>query len=302
MNQSIIDYFTSFLSWPMYYINTILRYKKTYKNFTHVFFKSFRNNFPISGVLKNGDTIILKSRFDSGAVTNNFKDYFFWDDDILHITNPKYPELKFVGTQKNGDIQSVFFDEVYTTLDVNNKIVVDIGANIGDSAIYFAVKGAKKVIALEPFPKNFELAKKNIELNNLTDKIELIQAGCSSKSGTMTIDDKSTGPRSILSELSEGLTIPLLSLDDITKKYNIISGILKIDCEGCEQDAILNSSESTIQKFSQMFIEYHYGYRELEKKINHLGYSLNISRPTCNPLVTPKMQIGDIISKKNLSK
>ena len=205
----------------MYYINTILRYKKTYKNFTHVFFKSFRNNFPISGVLKNGDKIILKSRFDSGAVTNNFKDYFFWDDDILHVTNPKYPELKFVGTQKNGDIQSVFFDEVYTTLDVNNKIVVDIGANIGDSAIYFAVKGAKKVIALEPFPKNFELAKKNIELNNLTDKIELIQAGCSSKSGTMTIDDKSTGPRSILSELSEGLTIPLLSLDDITKKYNI---------------------------------------------------------------------------------
>jgi len=301
LNQSIMDYFTSFLSWPMYYINTILRYKKTYKNFLHVFFRSFRNDFPIRGILKNDDIIILKSRFDSGAITKNFKDYFFWNGDILHVTNPNFPELQFVGTEKNGDIQAVFFDEVYRELDVYDKLVVDIGANIGDSAIYFAIKGAKKVIALEPFLQNYKLAKKNIELNNLNDKIEIIQAGCSDKSGKIKIDNGSTGPCSILSEIEDGSEIPIISLDDIVKKYNIDSGILKMDCEGCEQTVILNSSKDTIQKFSQIFIEYHYGYKDLKEKLNHLGYSLNISRPTCNPFVTPKMQIGDIISKKNSS-
>ena len=299
MNQSILDYFSSFLSWPGYYVKTIFRYKKTYKNFFHVFLKSFRNNFPITAILKNGDMIVLKSRFDSGAVTNNFQDYFFWNDDVLHVTNPNLSELKFVGADKNGDIQAVFFDEVYAELDVQDKIVVDIGANIGDTAIYFAIKGAKKVIALEPFSQNYELAKKNIELNNLTDKIELIQAGCSGISGTIKISSESDGPCSILSEVSEGLEIPLLSLDDIVKKYNIDSGILKIDCEGCEQDVILNSSEKTLQKFSQIFIEYHYGYKDLKEKLTKLNFLSTISRPTCNPLISYPMQIGDIFSEQN---
>lgn len=302
MNQSIIDYFSSFLSWPAYYVNTIFRYKKTYKNFLHVFFRSFRNNFPITGILKNGDTIILKSRFDSGAVTKNFQDHFFWNNDILHVTHPNLPELKFVGAQKNGDIQAVFFDEVYGKLDIQDKIVVDIGANIGDTAIYFAIKGAKKVIALEPFSQNYKLAKQNIELNNLTDKIELIQAGCAGTSGTIKISNKSDGPCSILSEVSEGLEIPLISLDDIVKKYNIDSGILKIDCEGCEQDVILNSSKTTLKKFSQMFIEYHYGYKDIKEKLSKLDYLLNISRPTCNPLISKTMQIGDIFSKQKYQK
>ena len=103
LNQSIIDYLFSFFSWPKYYVNSIIRYKRTYKNFFHVFFEVFRNNFPIKGILKNGDVITLRSRFDSGAITCNFKDYFYWDGEIAHITNPNLPKAKFLGAEKNGD-------------------------------------------------------------------------------------------------------------------------------------------------------------------------------------------------------
>jgi FkbM family methyltransferase len=34
--------------------------------------------------------------------------------------------------------------------------VINIGAFVGDSTIYFAVKGAKRIIAIEPHPKAFE--------------------------------------------------------------------------------------------------------------------------------------------------
>ena len=55
----------------------------------------------------------------------------------------------------------------------NGKPIIfwDVGANIGDSSIYFALKGAKKVIALEPLPANYEMAVKNIELNNFKNII-----------------------------------------------------------------------------------------------------------------------------------
>ena len=298
MNQSIVDYFSSFFSWPKYYLNTFIRYRKTYQNFTHVFKNSFKNNFPITAILKNGEQIELHSRFDSGAITCNFKDYFHWEGDIVHITNPDLAPAKFIGAKNNGDIHTVFFKNEYSILDLKDKIVVDVGANIGDSAIYFALRGAKKVIAIEPFPENFRLAQKNIELNNLGGKIELIQAGCASHSGKITLDPSSVGPCSILSNTENGIQIPLLSLDEIIEKYHVDSGILKLDCEGCERDVILNSSSESLKKFSQLFVEYHYGYRDLESKLKKSGFSLKITRPYWNPMFTANMQIGDIVAVK----
>ena len=53
----------------------------------------------------------------------------------------------------------VFLNEAYPFLPVNGKTVIDIGGYIGDTAIYFIMKGAKKVIALEPFLQTFQFKK-----------------------------------------------------------------------------------------------------------------------------------------------
>jgi hypothetical protein len=42
----------------------------------------------------------------------------------------------------------VFVDEEWGFLDVNGRVVVDVGAFVGDSSIYFALKGAKKSLQL----------------------------------------------------------------------------------------------------------------------------------------------------------
>jgi len=49
----------------------------------------------------------------------------------------------------------------------DNKIVIDIGASIAESALYFVLRGAKKILCFEPIPKVFAMAKENVELNNL---------------------------------------------------------------------------------------------------------------------------------------
>mgnify|MGYP001770829427 CR=1 FL=1 len=53
----------------------------------------------------------------------------------------------------------------YDFLDVNCKGVVDIGASIGDTLVYFTLRGAK-VIAFEPFPKMFKLRKRMLKRTN----------------------------------------------------------------------------------------------------------------------------------------
>ncbi|HDD64256.1 MAG TPA: hypothetical protein ENF53_03775 [Thermoprotei archaeon] len=49
-------------------------------------------------------------------------------------------------------VRAVFYKETYRFLDVKDKVVIDVGAWVGDSSVYFALKGAKKVIAMEPHP------------------------------------------------------------------------------------------------------------------------------------------------------
>ena len=62
-------------------------------------------------------------------------------------------------------ILEVFNYGEYGQLDVRNKVVIDVGASIGDSAIHFALKGAKKVIAIEPHPGAYAEMLININLN-----------------------------------------------------------------------------------------------------------------------------------------
>ena len=83
-------------------------------------------------------------------------------------------------------IVETFIEEQYKNLNVKDKNVIDVGANIGDSAIYFALKGATHVYAFEPYPYSYNLAKENIKLNGLKDIITLINEGCG-KNGAIRI-------------------------------------------------------------------------------------------------------------------
>jgi len=71
--------------------------------------------------------------------------------------------------------------------DLKEKDVVDIGANIGDFSIYFAVLGAKKVIGVKPLPNVANCAINNVNLNNLENKIKIINAGLSINNGFISV-------------------------------------------------------------------------------------------------------------------
>jgi FkbM family methyltransferase len=178
-------------------------------------------------------------------------------------------------------IKEQFIDEQYKQLDVKNRVVIDIGANIGDSAIYFALKGAKHVYAFEPYPYSYMSAIKNIRLNKLDDKITLLNEGCG-KSGfiTMAEDTKNYGGSDLRnSKNGNGIKIRIESLDQIVESFNLNDALLKIDCEGCEYGTLLNAKKETLQKFNQMIIEYHYGYKNLVKKLEDVGFKVKITMP-----------------------
>tara|TARA_B110000438_G_C15791920_1_gene641085 strand:- start:1003 stop:1971 length:969 start_codon:yes stop_codon:yes gene_type:complete len=264
-------------------------YKKSYK----ILFSLLKNNFPINVELKNGEKYQLRTYHEmdflmhaqqiSNLTFNIRKDEIIIEN---QFSKNKLITLIFYGGMNNGDIINGVLGDDYSEIDVKNKIVIDIGANIGDTAIYFISKGAKNVIGVEPFPKNFNLAKKNILKNKMQENIKLIQSGCSSKSGFIKIDAEKCDTISTMQENQKGIKIPIITIEQIIKENNVPkNSILKIDCEGCEYEIIKSMSKDNFKNFSEIFIEYHYGHKQLTEILRENNFNIKIQKPIATNVI-----------------
>ena len=85
------------------------------------------------------------------------------------------PLLRSDDIQKNIVIHRDFFEA--EELDLlkgkyisDQSVIVDIGANIGNHAIYYgAICNARKVYSFEPMQETFLILEKNVEINNLSN-------------------------------------------------------------------------------------------------------------------------------------
>ena len=176
-------------------------------------------------------------------------------------------------------LKEEFAEQQYRNLEVNGREVLDIGAYVGDSAIYFILNGAKHVYAFEPYPSSYSLALKNIS-ETLSDKISIFNAGVGGQNSSVFIEKSfKSNMGSDLRHFSSGKKINIYTLHEIIERYNLYNAILKMDCEGCEYPVILNSNIEDLKKFGQIAIEYHYGYKNLEKKLKQVGFSVKKTRP-----------------------
>jgi FkbM family methyltransferase len=157
-------------------------------------------------------------------------------------------------------IIEIFHYGVYESLGVEGRVVVDVGAFVGDSAIYFALKGAKRVLAIEPHPGAFAEMLDNIKLNNMESVIIPINAGLASRPGKICIENVNTSNTFDIYHRPGDCpnTVPAVTLSDLISRFSIDlnDAVLKMDCQGCEFDIILNDYKH-IRLFRELIFEYH---------------------------------------------
>jgi FkbM family methyltransferase len=158
-------------------------------------------------------------------------------------------------------IPEIFDLGVYASLDVKDKVVIDVGAFVGDSAIYFALKGAKRVIAVEPHPGAFAEMLENIKLNKMENIIIPVNAGLASKSGKVCLEKSFDNSDTLVMyhRLRDCINaISAVTLGELISRFGVDpdNAVLKMDCEGCEYDVILNAYEH-IRMFKELVFEYH---------------------------------------------
>jgi hypothetical protein len=71
--------------------------------------------------------------------------------------------------------------------------------------------------------------------------------------------------------------VRMYTLRTLIKEFEVEEGsVLKMDCEGCEYEAVLNADPGGFAIFSQVIIVYHSGYSEIKKHLEAVGFSTEV--------------------------
>lgn len=158
--------------------------------------------------------------------------------------------------------------------NIPKGVMIDVGANIGNHTIFLAKYCATKVMAFEPFPDTFKLLDKNITDNGLQFHVIASNYGLSDNYESVFM--KSVNGNAGMNKVdSEGdAPVQLIAFDLILDLDEPIT-LIKLDCEGYEEKALLGMIE-TVKKYKPaLFIECQTEKEliDISKILIPLGYS-----------------------------
>lgn len=154
-------------------------------------------------------------------------------------------------------IEELFVDEVYKCeLSTDAPYILDCGANIGLSVIYFKQHWPKsKIVAFEPDPKNFDYLTKNIESFQLTDVIAVKKGVWKESTSLKFFADGHLGGTVIHSDFSN-TQLPDTQFVRLRDYLDMKVDFLKIDIEGAEYE-VLKDARDKLVNVEYLFVEFH---------------------------------------------
>ena len=164
-------------------------------------------------------------------------------------------------------LAQVFLDVAYGELQLQDRIVIDVGAHKGYFAAYALMAGAKAVLSYEPEGTNFTCLARFAESARLHGKaIQVFRAAVSDSDGEVTLHvSRESWRHTTLAgqEHSSGETLRVRScslgsiLDEVKREVFERELILKIDAEGAECPLLLNTPAKCFAAVKEVMFEHH---------------------------------------------
>ena len=155
-----------------------------------------------------------------------------------------------------------------------DKLLVDVGANIGTTSIPVASHLRCRVVAIEPVPSTFETLCLNVRANKLDHLVTPIHGAVLAQASTiaMMVDDTNRGGSYVAraSAHTPAANVEARPLDDILTFLEIAPqhvGLVWADVEGCETDVIA-SGTSLWREGIPLFAEINPGAQKMQQGID----------------------------------
>lgn len=163
-------------------------------------------------------------------------------------------QYSFEHLARNADIHRIY-DKIL--LNKKKPLIIDAGANIGASAIWFRdIFPESHIVAIEPEDHNFELLKQNTTGAN----IHCLHAAIGSMNAHAEISNISCSDNwSFQTQYETNGSVQVVSVENLIENnlmYDAEPFIIKIDIEGFESD-LFSKNTDWIDRFYVIIIELH---------------------------------------------
>ncbi len=247
------------------------RYKRLM--YAHTIYEKNRIHNIINLLRKNGSLILLnnfrlnfnksnendiKSLFAFGLIYGvKFSDeqgYWHYKDNI--ITTPNGIKFNLKNFHPLIFSETFLSDIHFSDFDLKDKIVIQAGGFIGDTALYYASRGAM-IYSFEPEINSYNLALENIKLNPELAKNIVMKNYALGNDGEIDFlvdPNVSGGSSAYYSGNQKAIKVKSSSISNILKEFSIEKPfLLDIDIKGKEFEVI---NDKSIQEFEIVRIEY----------------------------------------------
>lgn len=149
--------------------------------------------------------------------------------------------------------ETFVYDIHFIDFNLENKVILDAGGFVGDTALYYAQKGAI-VYTFEPDPNNFQKMLKNLELNKeISKRIHPLNAAIGFD-GWLDFPAGDGGGSSIFNRNFHTINVRSHSVGQFLKENNIEDPfLLHLDIKGAE-DIVLE--DPALRRFQRIRLEY----------------------------------------------
>lgn len=202
----------------------------------------------------------------------------------------------------------IFDQDTYKLVDseIRDKIVVDVGANLGMFSLRCVELGARRIIAVEAQPVVFTGLMYNVAKYPMI--YPLLAAVWDEGGKEVTILNEHVGSKVRGAADAVGDKVSTITLKSLIGDVEDTDMVLKLDCEGSEFNILMGTDVETIRKFAFIHIEVHAdtnedpAYKDVEVVRNRLrqcGYQQVSLIPVLwfNAEGHPEREIGVYVEK-----
>jgi FkbM family methyltransferase len=130
--------------------------------------------------------------------------------------------------------------------------VIDVGAAVGFYSVLLAQRlHSGRVLAIEPIPSSLNRLRRNLELNGVSDKVDIFAGAATDREGEIQMHSilgmeeySSVGPiihPAVPNKARSIVAAPSTTIDSLVTQHSLRPGLIKIDVEGMEHKVLLGA-------------------------------------------------------------
>jgi FkbM family methyltransferase len=142
-------------------------------------------------------------------------------------------------------------------------VVLDIGAQVGSFSVAVAsALDEARCVAYEPSSWAFPYLRRNVEVNGLADRVELVNGAVAGAEGDLWFAGDRVVPREVATQ-----RVQAVNFDDAVLRAGGSVDLVKMDCEGSEYDIVAASSTAAWAGVRALVIELHPAPRDVRTRL-----------------------------------